>query len=91
MKKSLSIERVSGTPDYKLPASMRREVGRIIVHWGYFEHCVQEMNWQMLGISSAAGRIAMREPRVTDRLDMRHDLLKPPQKANGTTHSIGGF
>jgi hypothetical protein len=34
------------------------------------------MNWQALGISEAAGRIAMREPRVTDRLEMLSSLIE---------------
>jgi hypothetical protein len=55
---------------------MSREIGRIIVHWAYFEYCIQEMNRQTLGITAAAGRLAMREPRFTDRLEMLHDLIK---------------
>ncbi len=69
-------ERVTGLASYNLPASLAREVGRIIVSWAYFEHCVQEMNWQALGISEAAGRIAMREPSVTDRLEMLSSLVE---------------
>ena len=75
-KKTLWLERVSGTAIYHLPMSMSREIGRIIIHWSYFEHCIQQMNWQTLGISIAAGRLSVREPRVTDRLEMLHDLLK---------------
>jgi len=70
------IERVSGAADFKLPASMSREIGRIIVHWAYFEQCVQQMNWQTLDITPAAGRLALREPRVENRLEMLHDLVK---------------
>jgi hypothetical protein len=76
MKKSFYAQRVSGTAKYQLPMSMSREIGRIIVHWAYFEYCVQEMNWQTLGITPAAGRLAMREPRVENRLEMLHDLVK---------------
>jgi hypothetical protein len=76
MKKTFSIERVSGIADYRLPPSMSREIGRIIVHWSYFEYCVQEMNWQALGVTPAAGRVAVRAPRVTDRLEMLRDLIK---------------
>jgi hypothetical protein len=69
-------ERVTGLASYNLPAPLVREIGRIIVSWAYFEYCVQEMNWQALGISEAAGRIAMREPRVTDRLEMLSSLIE---------------
>lgn len=69
-------EHVTGTASYKMPAFLSREIGRIIVHWAYFEQCVQEMNWQALKITPAAGRIAVRDPRVTDRLDMLLDIIK---------------
>ena len=74
MKKT--IERVSGTAKYELPASISREIGRIIVHWAHFEHIVQEMVWQTMQVSQQVGRIAVREPRVTDRLEMLRDLVK---------------
>jgi hypothetical protein len=45
------------------------------VQFSYFEQCVQEMVWQVLHVSDAAGRIAVREPRVTDRLDMLRDVV----------------
>jgi hypothetical protein len=60
---------------YELPAPISREIGRIIVHWAYFEQCVQEMVWEALTLSDAAGRIAVRDPRVTDRLDMLRDII----------------
>ena len=68
-------ERITGLASYNLPARLAREVGRIIASWAYFEHCVQEMNWQVLGIDAAAGRIAVREPGVADRLDMLSSLI----------------
>jgi hypothetical protein len=71
-----TIETLSGDASYRLPATFSREIGRIIVHWAFFEHCVQEMIWDILKVSEAAGRIAVREPRVTDRLDMLRDILK---------------
>ena len=74
MKKT--IERVSGTAKYNLPASISREIGQIIVHWAHFEHIVQEMVWQTMQVSQQVGRIAVREPRVTDRLEMLRDLVK---------------
>jgi len=73
--KSYFAEHVTGLATYQLPASLAREIGRIMVHWAYFEHCVQEMNWQSLDLSAPEGRIAMREPRVTDRLEMLCELV----------------
>jgi hypothetical protein len=76
MKKTVSIDRVSGAATYELPADMCREIGRIITHWAYFEYCLQEMNWQTLGITPSAGRVALRAPRASDRLEMLRDLVK---------------
>jgi len=76
MKKTLHIERVSGTATYEVPANMCREVGRMLIRWAYFEHVVQEMNWQTLGISPAQGRVAVRAPRASDRLEMLRNLIE---------------
>jgi hypothetical protein len=69
------VERISGLAAHQLPPSFSREIGRIIVKFAYFEQCVQEMIWQALELSEAAGRIAVREPRITDRLDMLRDVI----------------
>ena len=76
MKKSFYAERVYGTARYDLPPSLSREIGRIIVHWAHFEHLVQDMVWQSIPVSQAVGRTAVREPAVTDRLEMLRDLVK---------------
>jgi hypothetical protein len=68
-------ERVVGHAVYQLRIPYSREIGRIIVQFAYFEQCVQEMAWNTMGISDAAGRIAVREPRVIDRLSMVRDLI----------------
>lgn len=75
MRKSYQAERVQGISDPRLPAAMNREIGRIIVHWAYFEHCIQDMVWQTIGVSQAVGRVSVREPKVTDRLEMLRELL----------------
>jgi hypothetical protein len=69
------IERISGLSTHKLPTSFSQEIGQIIVKFAYFEQCVQEMVWQALRLNDATGRIAVREPRVTDRLDMLRDVV----------------
>jgi hypothetical protein len=69
-------ERVKGPASYNLPPRFVREIGRIVVSWAYFENCIQEMNWQALGISPAAGRTAMREPRASERLEMLNALIE---------------
>lgn len=74
MKKT--IERVSGIARHDVPASLSREIGRIIVHWAHFEHLVQDMVWQTMQVSHQVGRIAVRTPRVTDRLEMLRELVK---------------
>jgi hypothetical protein len=76
MKKTYRVERVTGVAVCELPSSFSREIGRILVHFAYFEQCVQEMVWQALHLSEAAGRIAVRDPRVTDRLEMLRDVVK---------------
>jgi hypothetical protein len=75
MKKRYIAEHVSGISIYQLPPSMSREIGRIIVYWAFFEHFIQESVWQVLSVSPADGRIAVRQPSVKDRLEMLNDLV----------------
>jgi hypothetical protein len=76
MKKAYYAEHVSGTARYDLPPSICREIGRIITHWAHFEYLVQDMVWQTMQVSQQVGRLAVRDPRVTDRLEMLRDLVK---------------
>ena len=69
------VEKISGRANYAPPPAVSREIGKIIVRFAYFEKCVLEMVWQALGLSEAAGRIAVREPRITERLDMLRDAV----------------
>jgi hypothetical protein len=75
MAKSYHIERHRGIATPKLPTYLTREIGRVIVRWAYFEHCIQEMNWGAMNVTHEVGRIAVREPRATDRLEMLGDLI----------------
>ena len=75
MKKTYIAQRLAGLASPALPAAMSREIGRIIVRWAYFEHLIQETAWILAGLSPAAGRIAMREPRAADRLQMVREIL----------------
>jgi hypothetical protein len=59
---------------YDIPAPLAREIGRFLVTWAHFEHYVQAIIWNCLQISGEQGRIAVREPRIIDRLDMIRDL-----------------
>ena len=62
------------TARYDLPAPLAREIGRFLVTWAHFEHYIQAVIWETLKITPEEGRIAVREPRVTDRIDMILDL-----------------
>jgi hypothetical protein len=65
---------VSQKARYDLPASLNREIGRIVVRWAYFEHHIQKMIWAVAFDAdpkgAALGRIAIQEPRAADRLDL---------------------
>jgi hypothetical protein len=70
------IDPVKGTARADLPASLAREIGRIIVHWSNFEYFVQSMVWQTIQVSEQVGRLAVRDARIADRLEMLRDLIK---------------
>ena len=60
--------------DYRIPAPYCREIGRIIVRWAYLEDLIQYIVWDLLHLDEAYGRLAVRDPRITDRLNMVRDL-----------------
>lgn len=70
------VERVRGTARADLPAALTREIGRIVVHWSNFEYFVQSMVWQTIQVSEQVGRLAVRDARIADRLEMLRDLIK---------------
>jgi hypothetical protein len=76
MTKAYYAERVSGTARYNVSPSICREIGRIIVHWAHFEHLIQDMIWETMQVTHPVGRIAVREPRASERLEMLRDLVK---------------
>lgn len=57
-------------PGHKIPASLAKYVGRIIVSWAHLEYITQEAVWIALGVTPEEGRVAVREPRVPERLEL---------------------
>lgn len=47
-----------------------------MVEWARFEYLVQQMAWEALDLHPVEARIALREPRITDRLGMVRDILE---------------
>ncbi len=59
---------------YAIPEAFETEVGRIIVRWAYFEDLIQLIVWTLMDLDHAYGRLAVREPRLSDKLEMIRDL-----------------
>jgi hypothetical protein len=59
---------------YDIPAPLAREIGRFIVTWAHFENYVQTIIWGSLELSHAEGRIAVRENRITERLNILNEI-----------------
>jgi hypothetical protein len=75
---------------YKLPAALSAEIGRIVVHWAYYEHYLTRLVWKLLNLTQAQGRFAVREPSAELRLDIIRDLaaLKGPALDKGLLSSM---
>jgi hypothetical protein len=69
-------ERIRTPARYDIPGPLALEIGRFLATWAHFEHYVQTTIWSNLGLGAEAGRIAVREPRVTERLDMISDIAE---------------
>jgi hypothetical protein len=59
-----------------LPPSILREIGRCCTYHALIEWLLSRTTYLLLGLSDVEGRVSVREPRTTDRLDMIVDLLK---------------
>jgi hypothetical protein len=58
-----------------LPSSLYREIGKVMAAHAAVEWALNRITYQILRLKPVEGRIAVREPRTTDRLDMITDLL----------------
>ncbi len=59
---------------YELPGEMNRSVGRIIVTFAAFEQRMLRIAYDLLGINPKQGRIAVRQPRGHELVEMVEDL-----------------
>jgi hypothetical protein len=76
MAKAAFAETVQGKVLRQVPASMSREIGRITVAWAHLEGHLEAMSWELLGLDSALGRIAIRAPRPKQQVEMIRDLAE---------------
>jgi hypothetical protein len=73
-----------------LPSPLLREIGRIVVRHAALELQLNLMIYQLLEIDAAMGRITVRDPRTSDRLDMIADLLEMKKiKVKANLSAIG--
>jgi hypothetical protein len=74
-------QKVKSVARYDIPAPLAREIGRFLVTWAHFEHYIQALVWSALEIGEEEGRISVRDPRMSDRLDLLRDLCEFQNKA----------
>lgn len=61
---------------YDIPGDLSREIGNVLVRWAYLEHCLQTTIWNLAQVIQPIGRLAIREPRVEDRVRLIRDLAE---------------
>jgi hypothetical protein len=70
----MTVRRISQKPNHVLPASLSREIGRVIVRWAYFENYMQVLICAVAfpGATNGAalGRLAIRETKPGERADL---------------------
>ena len=74
------VERLVSVPGHPvtedLPPSLFREIGRVIVGFARLEYQLSQAIYVVLRLDRQSGRLAIREPRATDRLSLLLDLLQ---------------
>jgi hypothetical protein len=68
-----------------LPASLTREIGRVMVHYAHLEYRMSAITANLLGVSRTEGRMALREPRLKEWLALLVQLMR----AKGLEPQIG--
>ncbi len=58
-----------------LPVMISRKIGQIITEYAYLDYRLKALTWRLAGVSDKVGRLAMRDPRPADKLDLIRDLL----------------
>lgn len=58
-----------------LPAPVCREIGRVIVTFAAMELVLSKVIYAMLRLDQKAGRLAVKEPRATERFKLIRDLI----------------
>lgn len=61
---------------YKIPDELAMEIGKIIVRWSYFEYVICCAVWHLVGVDQVVGRLAIRNPRIDDGIDLIRDLAE---------------
>jgi hypothetical protein len=74
----MTVRCISQEPNYDLPASLSREIGRVIVRWAHFENQVQVLIYAIVfpGVKNGGplGRLAIRETKAGQRADLLGDV-----------------
>ena len=60
----------------KLSIALTREIGRVIVGHTLLEHCLSRITYKLIDVDPKIGRLAIREPRTADRLELIFDLTE---------------
>jgi len=58
----------------RVPASINRGIGRLLVADSYLDLALVQIVYDLVGVGQKEGRLAIREPRAVERLELIEDL-----------------
>lgn len=58
-----------------VPAHLARKIGQIIVRYAYLDYRLKLVIWKLSNVDSETGRLAIRDPRALDKLELIRDLF----------------
>jgi hypothetical protein len=58
-----------------IPEHVATKVGQIITSYAYLDYRLKMLLWDLSGVDEKVGRITLRDPRATEKLQMARDLL----------------
>lgn len=70
------IRYARSVPRFDVPPDITNEIGRLTVRCAHLEYILQSIIWNLAQVTLPIGRLAIREPRAEERINLIKDLAE---------------
>lgn len=72
----MAIKHIHASFAVDIPTRYTQQIGIIVTRWAYIEWRLHQICYRLLNVSPKVGRIAIREPKESQYIDMIEDLME---------------